>query len=234
MLKLVDISKQYADKHVFENVNCTLSDSLIYGLVGVNGAGKTTLLRMIARLLRKHEGRIFYEEKDITSVDAQDLPFSYVNDSPSFFPDLTVNEQMMFVCKNRGLKKQEAVTQMERYSNLLSLSEYASYYPRNLSRGTQQRLSIALSFFGKPKLCMYDEPFITLDPLQVENVETALVARKEEGIMQIVSSHNLDSLERICDRYLIIHGKKIDIFSRDDLDREKVMGYLNESVTCIL
>jgi ABC-2 type transport system ATP-binding protein len=228
MLDLQQVAKSYGDNLIFSDLSIALEESSTYGLIGKNGAGKTTLLKIINRILTQHDGKVFLDNEDITGRDAMNLPFRFVSDTPSFFSDLTVEEHMLFVCKNRGLSKSSALEEIRSYADRLSLTKYADYYPQNLSRGTQQRLNIALSFFGAPRLSMFDEPFITLDPIQVHNLEDIMLERKNSGITQIISSHNLDSLERICDKYLIIHDHDISLFSKESVSRETVLELLDD------
>lgn len=227
MLDIRQVSKRFGDKVVFDNANCEMDSHHIYGLVGRNGAGKTTLLKMISRLLKDHEGDIWFGGESILEKDYLSLPFKFVMDTPSFFPDLSVKEHMLYVCGINGLGGDEAREEINRLGTGLSLNDSMDYYPRVLSRGTQQRFNIALSMLGGPKVCLYDEPFITLDPLQVEAVEDLLLQRKGQ-LLQVVSSHNLDSLDRICDKYLVIFGHSIHEYDACDIDREMILEFLDD------
>lgn len=233
MLELRGVSKRYDERTVLRNANILIEDGLTYGLVGINGAGKTTFMKIVKRLVRKHEGRLFLRGKDITDADALDVPISFVGDTPAFFPDLAMEEQMLLVCRSGGLSKGEALDRIEEYAARLHLDRYLGHYPRALSRGTQQRFNVALSFLVDSDLYLYDEPFITLDPVQVEGLEKVFLERKACGITQIVSSHNLDSLEQICDKYLVLNGGDIKSFANKDVDRGEIMRCLNES-SCAL
>lgn len=229
MLELRGVSKQYDERPVLRNVNILIEDGLTYGLVGINGAGKTTFMKIVKRLVRSHEGRLLLRGKDITDVDALDVPISFVGDTPAFFPDLAMEEQMLLVCRSGGLSEGEAVNRIKECSTKFHLNRYLDHYPRALSRGTQQRFNVALSFLVDSELYLYDEPFIALDPVQVEGLEKMFLERRGRGISQIVSSHNLDSLEQICDKYLVLSGGDVELFANKDVDRGEIMRCLNES-----
>lgn len=229
VLELRQVSKRYGDKTILRNVSLRLEAGSTYGLVGVNGAGKTTFLKIVKRLIAQHEGEVFLRGSNITNKDANDVSISYVCDTPAFFSDLVMEEQMLLVAKARGLSKQEALKRMERYAEKLELISYLGYYPHALSRGTQQRFNTVLSFLGDCDLYLYDEPFITLDPVQVRNLESVFAERRSQGLTQVVSSHNLESLERICDTYLVLSRGGIESFSQEDADEDRIMRYLNES-----
>lgn len=229
MLELRNVSKSYGENRVLHDVSMKLDGGLTYGLIGVNGAGKTTLMKIVKRLTREHAGGIYLCGEDITRKDANDVPVGFVCDTPAFFSDLSMEEHMLLVCRSRGLKRKEALDRIEGCADRLGLAPYFDYYPRALSRGTQQRFNVALSFLGDFVLNLYDEPFITLDPIQVANLEEEFLDRKGKGITQIISSHNLESLERVCDDYLVLHGGDIDLFSKEDIDRGWIMRCLDES-----
>lgn len=229
MLELRQVSKRYGDKTILRNVSLRLEAGSTYGLVGVNGAGKTTFLKIVKRLIAQHEGEVFLRGSNITNKDANDVSISYVCDTPAFFSDLVMEEQMLLVARARGLSKQEALKRIERYAEKLELISYLDYYPHALSRGTQQRFNTVLSFLGDCDLYLYDEPFITLDPVQVRNLESVFAERRSQGLTQVISSHNLESLERICDTYLVLSRGGIESFSQEDADEDRIMRYLNES-----
>jgi ABC-type multidrug transport system ATPase subunit len=229
VLEVVDLGKRFGDHEVFSGVSFSLTPGLIYGLVGINGAGKTTLLKILGRYISEHSGDILHHGKSILTTDALDLPFRFVGDTPVFFSDLTVMEHMLFVCKNRRLSKQEATATIEHAGEALSLNDYMNHYPGALSRGTQQRLNIALASIGDAELLLLDEPFITLDPVQVGNVEELIAQKHAPGQTRVISSHNLESLERICDKYLILHNGALHEFSSAEMDRQRVLELLDDA-----
>ncbi|MDO4590633.1 MAG: ABC transporter ATP-binding protein [Slackia sp.] len=229
MFELMGVSKRYGDKLVLRDVDLRLEAGLTYGLIGVNGAGKTTFLKIAKRLIREHGGRVFLRDSDITDKDANDVSVSYVCDTPAFFSDLLMKEQMLLICRTHGLAKNDALARVGYYAEKLGLNPYLDYYPHALSRGTQQRFNVALSFLTDVDLYLYDEPFITLDPVQVGNLEDVFAERRGQGFTQVISSHNLESLERICDAYLVLNQGVVELFLQQDADKDRIMRCLNAS-----
>lgn len=168
MLELRGVSKRYDERTVLRNANILIEDGLTYGLVGINGAGKTTFMKIVKRLVRKHEGRLFLRGKDITDADALDVPISFVGDTPAFFPDLAMEEQMLLVCRSGGLSKGEALDRIEEYAARLHLDRYLGHYPRALSRGTQQRLTWPFPFWSIPICICTTNPSSRLTPFRLK------------------------------------------------------------------
>ena len=144
MIQLDSISKSYGDKKVLNGITFEFKAGNIYGLIGRNGAGKTTLLKILMRIIRNHEGNILFNGNNINTMDTLDIPFVFIGDKPVLYQDLTAREQMLFICKLNKLSKKDAIKKIKYLAKQLKLEEYMDYYPRSVSRGTLQRINIAI------------------------------------------------------------------------------------------
>ncbi|PEB54323.1 hypothetical protein CON65_03725 [Bacillus pseudomycoides] len=229
MIQLDSISKSYGDKKVLNGITFEFRPGNIYGLIGRNGAGKTTLLKILMRIIRNHEGNVLFHGDNINIVDTLDLPFVFIGDTPVLYQDLTAREQMLFICKLNKLSKEDAIEKIQYLAKQLKLEEYMDYYPRSVSRGTLQRINIAIGMLRESNVFFFDEPFITLDPVQVDTVEQMFLNHKSTTRIQIISSHDLDSLETICDKYLILKDGQLLEFEPVTLDRKQITKLIGDS-----
>ena len=229
MIQLDSISKSYGDKKVLNGITFEFKAGNIYRLIGRNGAGKTTLLKILMRIIRNHEGNILFNGNNINTMDTLDTPFVFIGDTPVLYQDLTAREQMLFICKLNKLSKKDAIKKIKYLAKQLKLEEYMDYYPRSVSRGTLQRINIAIGMLRKSDVYFFDEPFITLDPVQVNIVEQMFLSYKSTTRIQIISSHDLASLETICDRYLILKDGQLLEFESGTLDRKQITKLIGDS-----
>ncbi|KFZ43511.1 ABC transporter ATP-binding protein [Anoxybacillus flavithermus] len=229
MLRLEHITIKYNERVIFHDLSYSFQENKIYGLIGRNGAGKTTLLKTIARLKKEEHGDIFWGDVSIKNKDYFDLDATFISDDHSFFQDLTMYEQMLFLCKIKGLQKTKAQKKIEEIVDLFKLGDYIDYFPHALSRGTLQRFGIAFGYLRGSKLLLLDEPFITLDPIQVNTLEKLLISQKSPNRIIVVSSHDLDSLEAICDEYLIIKDKNVIRYLPNEIGRSTITQIIGDS-----
>lgn len=229
MIEIKNFEIGYENKIIAKNINLILKPHKIYGLIGRNGAGKTTFLKTIARLHQERNGEIIFAGKQINHMDYFDLDVTFVGDDHAFFQDLTMYEQLIFLCKLNKMTKNDAEEKISYLIKRFRLEEYMNYYPHACSRGTIQRFGLVCGYLRNSKLFLLDEPFITLDPIQVRTFENLLVEYKNENAVMIVSSHDLDSLEKICDEYLVIHHEQIHHFPSNEIDTERITELIGDS-----
>lgn len=224
-----DLSIGYGKKSIVEHINLSIECNKIYGLIGRNGAGKSTFLRTIARLQDELKGSLVLDGETLENVDYFNMDVTFISDEHAFFQDLTMYEQMVFLCKINGMSKQEAIRKIDEVFDRFKLGEYANYYPYALSRGSLQRFALVCGYIRNSRVFLLDEPFITLDPVQVKTLQNVLLEYRNKHTIIIVSSHDLDSLEAICDEYLIIKGKNILPFKSHEIQLHNIAEMIGES-----
>ena len=229
MIQISNLSKKYGETVVFSDLNYTFENACIYGLVGRNGAGKTTLLNILSNYEKNYTGVISIDRKKMNKVDYLDMPVAYAMDQPSFFNELTIYENLLLIASSRKIKKQEAFDKIERILDGLGLKKYKNYSPLELSKGTMQRLNNACAMIQEEKITIFDEPFSGLDPVQMKLLENVIVEfhKKEKGIY-IISSHDIECLQNVCDKCLLLHNGQIREINTEEVDREKIAKILSE------
>jgi len=211
MIEVQGFSKSYAGKPAVEDLTFEVRPGEIVGLVGQNGAGKTTTLRTVAGILRPGKGSVRVAGHDLKTdaVEAKRV-LAYVPDTPHPFDLLTVVEHLRFTALAYRVEGAEP-----RFDGLLKemeLHEKRDDYASTLSRGMQQKLAIACAFLHEPKAILLDEPLTGLDPRAIRNMRESIVARARAGAAVLLSSHQLELVERLCDRVLILHRGRLKAF----------------------
>lgn len=199
MLKVSQLNKYYGKNHVIKDVSFNLAKSSIIGLIGINGAGKTTIMKQIVGLLKPDSGEILFNNININKQ--VNINISYIPDKPVFFEELTVNENLKFYAKIWDID----FDKINQLSKLFSLEEYLSYFPTQLSKGNQQKIMIIFSLLSGFDLLVADEPFTGLDPEQVLELKQLLLSLKKDGKTILISTHQLDLAETICDSFIFIN-----------------------------
>ena len=172
--------------------------------------------------------------KKMNKVDYLDMPVAYAMDQPSFFNELTIYENLFLIASSRKIKKQEAFDKIERILDGLGLKKYENYFPSELSKGTMQRLNNACAMIQEEKITICDEPFSGLDPVQMKLLENVIVEfhKKEKGIY-IISSHDIECLQNVCNKCLLLHNGQIREINMEKVDRKSQRFYLKGNKVCI-
>ena len=229
ILEAKSLTKEYKQTLALDHINLQIKKGKIYGFIGQNGAGKTTLLNILSNYEKNYTGVISIDRKKMNKVDYLDMPVAYAMDQPSFFNELTIYENLLLIASSRKIKKQEAFDKIERILDGLGLKKYENYSPLELSKGTMQRLNNACAMIQEEKITIFDEPFSGLDPVQMKLLENVIVEfhKKEKGIY-IISSHDIECLQNVCDKCLLLHNGQIREINMEEVDREEIAKILSE------
>jgi ABC-2 type transport system ATP-binding protein len=180
------------------------------GLIGLNGAGKSTTIKHILGLMLPHKGEVLLKGQTLaTSQEQYRQTFAFVPESPLLYEELNVREHMELTAMAYGLDRG---TYEKRAEELLKQFQMDAYYDRlssHLSKGMRQKVMILCAFLVQPELYIIDEPFLGLDPLSMRSLLELLVKVKESGAAILISSHILATIERYCDRFLVLHQGKL-------------------------
>ena len=217
MLEITNLTKSYKNFDAVKNLNLFIEEGEIGVLAGPNGAGKSTTIKSIAGLLR-YKGEIKIGGYSNKSIEGKKL-FSYVPELPGLFPLLTVKEHIHFMARAYGIDDYEDYA--EELFEIFDLSDKTEKFGSELSKGMQQKLSICCALITRPKLILFDEPMIGLDPKAIKKLKDIMLELKLQGVSMIVSTHLLDSVEDLWDRIVIMDKGNIVLSkTRKEIENE--------------
>ena len=200
-----NVSKSFGEKKAVDNISFELNEPGVFGLLGTNGAGKSTTIRMILGILKKDEGKIAWNGKD---VERKYVNFGYLPEERGIYPKIKICDQLMYLAKLKGMKKKEAEESMNFWLKRLEVEEYRNLPAEKLSKGNNQKIQFITSVIHKPELLVIDEPFSGLDPINTELLKSAILELVEKGTYIIMSSHQMASIEEFCRDILILNKGK--------------------------
>ncbi|WP_163101708.1 ABC transporter ATP-binding protein [Peribacillus alkalitolerans] len=202
-LIIENVTKKFGNFTAVNAVNFSIPESEMFGFLGANGAGKTTTFRMILGLLDPTEGKISWNGK---KIDYSTSPIiGYLPEERGLYPKLKVQEQIVYLARLRGMKKADAIRELDVWLERFKVPEYKNKRVEELSKGNQQKIQFIASVIHKPKLLILDEPFSGLDPVNVEMLKKAVLDLKDQGTTIVFSSHRMEHVEELCEHLCIMH-----------------------------
>ena len=214
MLSVNNVTKKYGKVIANENISLQIADGQIAVLPGPNGAGKSTIIKSIIGFL-KYQGSVTVDGLLNKSIEAKRI-MGYIPEIPSLYPNLTVDEHMEFVA--RAYKLDNYKEYKEELLRRFELDDKRKKFGDELSKGMQQKLSICCGLLPKPKLILFDEPMIGLDPHAIKELKSMLLELKQQGVSILVSTHMIDSIEELWDTtYIMMKGRVAAVVERDKI-----------------
>ena len=210
MLKLEKVTGGYANIPVLKDVTFEVADGELVGLIGLNGAGKSTTINEIIGLLTPYGGQIAIDELTIQQDPASyRQKIGYIPETPSLYEELTLREHLETVLMAYGLDVTEGMARADKYLKLFRLDEKLDWFPTQFSKGMKQKVMIICSFIVQPRLLIVEEPVLGLDPLAINDLMDLLEEEKAKGTAILMSTHVLDSAQKMCDSFVILHQGQI-------------------------
>lgn len=204
-LVVKNVGKHFGEKKAVDNISFEMQEPGIFGLLGTNGAGKTTTIRMILGIIKKDTGEIKWNGKD---VERKNVKFGYLPEERGIYPKSKIFEQLIYFAELKGMKKQDAIKEIEYWMERLKVSEYKEMQAEKLSKGNQQKVQFITAILNDPELIVLDEPFSGLDPVNTELLKDVIMELVEKGKYIIMSSHQMTSIEEFCKDVVIINRGK--------------------------
>ena len=223
MLEVKNISKSFYRKVALDDVSLQVNSGEIFGLLGPNGAGKTTLIRVINRIIEPDKGSVRFQGDLMTEQHLMQI--GYLPEERGLYRSMTVEDHALFLGRLRGLSKSDVKRQFEYWIERFGISEWRKKRIEELSKGMAQKVQFVCTVLHEPKLLILDEPFSGFDPINVELIKQELIEMRAKGKTIILSSHNMKSVEEICDRVALIHqSKKIMEGQISELQEDRKAG----------
>lgn len=206
MLEITDISKSFNRELALDAVSLHVQKGEIYGLLGPNGAGKTTLIRIINQIIEADKGTLRFGGKLMSNEHLRFI--GYLPEERGLYKSMGVLEQLVFLARLRGLSKENATKNANYWLESLEIKDWSKKRIEELSKGMAQKVQFIAAIVHEPDLLILDEPLSGFDPLNVELILNELKKLKEQGKTIILSTHNMRSVEEICDRAALIHNSQ--------------------------
>jgi ABC-2 type transport system ATP-binding protein len=206
ILKIENISKRFQGKFALDDVSLEIYNGEIFGLLGPNGAGKTTLIRIINQIIQPDSGTIYFDKEPLNQRHLESI--GYLPEERGLYRSMKVLDHLVFLGQLRGLKKQDAIKKSEFWLEKLDISSWKNKRIEELSKGMAQKVQFIGTILQEPKLLILDEPLSGFDPINVELILSILKEMKSQGKTILLSTHNMKSVEEICDRAAIIHQSR--------------------------
>ncbi len=230
-LQTTNVTKQYANHLALNKVSIDVPKGTVFGLLGPNGAGKTTLIRIITRITAPDSGEVFIDGRPSKSDDVFNI--GYLPEERGLYKKMKVGEQAMYLAQLRGLSKADAYRELMIWFKRFDISSWYNRKVEELSKGMQQKVQFISTVIHNPDLLIFDEPFSGFDPVNAELIKNEMLRLKAEGKTIILSTHNMESVEALCDNIALINksevvlqGKVFDIRKehRSDIFRFRLLA----------
>lgn len=219
IIEVKGVTKKFGEKVALDNVSLEIPEGKIFGLLGPNGSGKTTLIRIINRITIPTEGTILFNGKPITDEDVARI--GYMPEERGLYRKMEVGEQCVFLARLKGMSRKDAEAALKEWFDRFGIRSWWHKKVEELSKGMAQKIQFITTVVHRPQLLILDEPFSGFDPVNADIVRKEILRLKEEGATIILSTHNMESVEELCDNIALINLSKLIVTGgTDDIRRE--------------
>ena len=231
-IRIENLTKTYGSLNAVDHMNLRINDGELVGLLGPSGCGKSTTLFMLSGLTTPTEGKIFFGDKDVTSIAPEDREIGLVFQNYALYPHMTVEDNITFPLINRGVKKAQAKEEAFEIAKVVKIEQYLNRKPSELSGGQQQRVAIARALVKKPQVLLLDEPLSNLDAkLRVATREEIRRIQQEVKITTIFVTHDQEEAMSISDRIAVM---KEGVLQQYEVPQTMYLNPANEFVANFL
>ena len=206
-LETHDVVKQYANHLALNKVSISVPKGTVFGLLGPNGAGKTTLIRIITRITAPDSGDVMIEGRQSVGNDIYNI--GYMPEERGLYKKMKVGEQAMYLAQLRGMSKKQAHHELMVWFKRFDIMDWYNRKVEELSKGMQQKVQFISTVIHDPDLLIFDEPFSGFDPVNTDIVKNEMLRLKDEGKTIILSTHNMESVEELCDNIALINKSQV-------------------------
>ncbi|QQK77445.1 ABC transporter ATP-binding protein [Salicibibacter cibarius] len=201
-LMINDVKKKFGKHKAVDGLSLTVERGSMFGMLGANGAGKTTTFRMILGLLDPTNGSVTWDGKQLSYKRTHLV--GYLPEERGLYPKLTVKEQLIYLMRLKGMKKQDIIEAMRRWLEKFQVPEYENKKIEELSKGNQQKIQFIAAVLHDPELLILDEPFSGLDPVNTDMLRDAVQDLQEKGTTIVFSSHQMRNVEELCEDLIML------------------------------
>jgi ABC-2 type transport system ATP-binding protein len=201
-----NIHKAFTNHVALNDVSVDVPQGSVYGLLGPNGAGKTTLIRIINHITAPDSGSVIFNGKPLTADDVPNI--GYLPEERGLYKKMKVGDQALFFAQLKGLNRAEATTRLKEWFERLEIENWWNKRIEELSKGMAQKVQFIITVLHRPKLLIFDEPFSGFDPINANLLKREILRLRDEGATVIFSTHNMSSVEELCDHITLINNSR--------------------------
>lgn len=203
LIECKNVCKNFGTKVALDNVSLDVPEGKIYGLLGPNGAGKTTMIRIINRITIPNSGEVLFNGRPITQRDVEKI--GYLPEERGLYRKMEVGDQAMYLAQLKGMSEKDARAELKKWFVKFGIQDWWKKKVEELSKGMAQKVQFITTVVHKPSLMILDEPFSGFDPVNAELIRKEILELKEQGATIILSTHNMESVEELCDNIALIN-----------------------------
>lgn len=201
-----NIVKEYAGHVALSSVSISVKEASVFGLLGPNGAGKTTLIRIINQITAPDSGELFFDGRRLKADDISQI--GYLPEERGLYKKMKVGEQALYLAQLKGMSKNDALKNLKYWFEKFEIQAWWGKKVEELSKGMAQKVQFITTVIHQPKLLIFDEPFTGFDPINTNLIKNEILELKKQGTTIIFSTHNMSSVEEICDHIALINQSK--------------------------
>ncbi len=219
IVEVKNVSKTFGPKVALDNVSLDIPEGKIFGLLGPNGAGKSTLIRIINRITIASAGQILFQGHPITEEDVSRI--GYLPEERGLYRKMKVGDQAMYLAQLKGMSAHDAAVELKKWFVRFDIADWWGKKVEELSKGMAQKVQFITTVVHKPSLMILDEPFSGFDPVNVDLIRKEILRLKDEGATIILSTHNMESVEELCENIALINKGKLVVTGETDEIRRR-------------
>lgn len=218
-LEAKEVVKKFANHTALDGLSLQVPQGVVYGLLGPNGAGKTTLIRIINQITRPDSGEIIFDGHRLAPQDIAQI--GYLPEERGLYKKMKVGEEAVYLAQLKGLSRHEALRRLKYWFEKFEIQPWWDKKVEELSKGMQQKLQFVVTVLHEPKLLIFDEPFSGFDPINANLLKNEMMELRQKGATILFSTHNMSSVEEVCDNVTLINRSKDVLSGTVDDIREK-------------
>ena len=207
LIKCLNITKKFGDYTALNSVSIDIPQGKIFGLLGPNGAGKTTLIRILNRITMPDSGEIIFNGRSMEPLDTEQI--GYLPEERGLYKKMKVGEQAVYLARLKGLSRNDAVRLLKEWFVKFGIEAWWNKKVEELSKGMAQKVQFIITVLHKPKLLILDEPFSGFDPVNASLIRSEILRMRDEGTTILLSTHNMESVEELCDNIALINKSNL-------------------------
>jgi len=221
-----NVNKIFADTKALTEVSISVNKQSIFGLLGPNGAGKTTLIRIINQITAPDSGEVFLEGRRMTRGDIEHI--GYLPEERGLYKKMKIGEQAIYLAQLKGMSRHDAIKNLKKWFEKFEIMSWWNKNIEELSKGMQQKVQFITTIVHQPKLLIFDEPFSGFDPINANLLKQEILQLRDDGATIIFSTHNMESVEELCDHIALINKSVKIVDGQTDEIRERYKSNIFE------